>query len=163
MTDLIAGIHEGTVLGDRDELGMGRLRVLVPTVTQEVAHWALPCVPFAGNNRGIHWMPRKNERVWVTYWAGDRTRPVWLGGFWLPGDLPSEDVDVTVIRTPKASVSIDEESGTVTIENTGGARITMTPSEITLSAGKVTIEAGGRRIELGAASVSVNSGALEVS
>jgi uncharacterized protein involved in type VI secretion and phage assembly len=162
--DAVYGFHLGIVGDNDDPQKLGRLRLTVPAVLGEDELWAMPCVPFAGAGRGFHSLPHAGDLVWVVFHAGDTTRPVWVGSRWRENDLPADTgPDVTLIKTAKATIRIDDATGEIVIENEGGARITLTSTEITVSAGGVTVEASGRTIDLAAASVSVNSGALEVS
>lgn len=159
------GFHLGKVVDNDDDKKLGRLQVEVPAVLPGVLQWATPCVPFAGPGRGFRVLPHNEDLVWVTYEAGDVTRPIWVGSMWGDEGLPAADTppSIAVLRTAKASIRIDDDSGEIVIENEGGAKITLSSSEITITAGTVKVEASGRTIDLTASSVSINSGGLEVS
>lgn len=105
------GIYPGTVVDDQGEIpGDGKLRIRVdqvygaPTEEEFIANdqlpWARPCFPEA-------YTPAIGEGVWVTFWAGDPSRPVWLGGWFPTAKIPAEFASsaspgprTRLIRTP---------------------------------------------------------------
>jgi hypothetical protein len=84
------GKYRGTVVGTRDPLRLGRVQVEVPEVLGDTREsWAMPCVPYAGPGIGLIAVPPDGANVWVEFEAGDPDRPIWVGCFWGPGELPA--------------------------------------------------------------------------
>jgi hypothetical protein len=85
-----AGKYRGTVRANLDPLRQGRLLVCVPDVTGFfTSNWALPCVPMAGPGVGTYFAPPVvGSNVWVEFEQGDSERPIWVGCFWGPGEIP---------------------------------------------------------------------------
>ena len=97
--------------------------------------WALPSVPFAGNNIGFYFIPPVGANVWIEFENGDRRLPVWSGCFWEIGQAPvtSNVYDQKVIKTDKTSIGISDTSGLeegIRIETTSGLKIVMDSSGI---------------------------------
>jgi phage gp45-like len=121
-------------------------------------------VPYAGPDVGFFALPPVGARVWVEFEGGDTNYPIWVGCYWLSGELPAEDAtpDVVFFRTPGATIRI-EESGTVEIETTGGSIVTLTGSEITMESTTIKQSANGGVTELSAGGFDAMEGTLTVS
>ncbi len=167
------GKYAGRVNDNNDPLGKGRLKVEVPDVFGAgVAVWAMPCVPYAGADVGFKSFPEAGTNVWVEFEKGDISYPIWTGFFWGDGEMPSEagtDGNVKLWKTGAISIKIDDSAGTIVIETTGGAKLTLAAdivgevgaSTLTVDTSGITADAGGK-IEVTSVTVSVNSGALTV-
>jgi hypothetical protein len=85
------GKYQGSVRDNVDPLFQGRLLVCVPDVTGFfTSSWAMPCVPMAGPLQGTSFVPPPiGTGVWVEYEQGDSERPIWVGCFWGPGQVPA--------------------------------------------------------------------------
>src|SRR5262249_42073563 len=68
-----------------------RIKAKVPAVlgTQETG-WCLPCVPYAGPDVGIAFLPEEGSAVWIEFEGGDVSYPIWVGGYWRDGEQPSD-------------------------------------------------------------------------
>lgn len=86
--DSYYGKYRGKVVSNIDPLFQGRLMVSVPAIEAVTNTWAMPCVPYAGQNVGFYVMPPIGADVWVEFEAGDPAYPVWAGCFWGPAQLP---------------------------------------------------------------------------
>ena len=137
------GKYRGTVSGNIDPQGLGRLQVAVPAVLGPVASaWAMPCLPVAGPQAGILALPPIGASVWVEFEAGDPGSPIWVGGFWpQAGEMPQMQPD-------PASAAI--------MLSAGGASLVIDRNGISLRSG------AGASIVLQGPEVSVNNGALAV-
>lgn len=136
-----------------------RIKAKVPAVfgTAE-SGWCLPCVPYAGPNVGIAFLPEVQSGVWIEFEGGNVSFPVWVGGYWHDGEVPAAvDAGVKVIAT-KASTqfTFDDDEGSLTITDGNGNSVTLDGSAITLSRGATTVALNG-------STVSINGSALEVS
>lgn len=156
------GKYRGVVVDNEDPLGQGRVSVKVPSVLGEQVLWALPCTPYAGPGIGWFGVPPTDARVWVEFEGGHRNHPIWAGCFWGEGELPDDaGPDVVLLRTPGAVIRI-EESGTVEVETSGGAKLVLSGSEITMEAPAIRSSANGGVTELSAAGFDAMNGALKV-
>ncbi len=85
------GKYRGIVTDHNDPTGRGRLEVRVPAVMGEEPVWAMPRVPYAGNNMGLYAMPEPGTGIWVEFEAGDPSYPIWVGCFWADGEVPENE------------------------------------------------------------------------
>jgi uncharacterized protein involved in type VI secretion and phage assembly len=135
-----------------------RIKATVPSVLGDTeTGWCMPCVPYAGPQRGIAFLPEPGSGVWIEFEGGDVSYPVWTGCFWRDGEKPPEaapNVKVIVTATGHKLILNDDE-GSVMISDSNGNAVTLNEVGITLSK-------GGQQIVIGDASVSVNDGALVV-
>ena len=134
------GKYRGVVTDNRDPNSRGRLQVSVPAVMGEAPVWAMPCVPYAGQDVGFYAMPDVGAGVWVEFEAGHASYPIWVGGFWGDGQIASAEASPSIkfFKTTALSIRIDDEAGENVIENQQGASFKMTPMEIVLTAKTVT-------------------------
>jgi phage gp45-like len=96
------GKYGGQVTDIADEQAVGRVKVLVPSVLDDQARWARPCVPY-----GHFVVPPVGAHVWVEFEAGDPRHPIWVGTFYAAGEVPpaakaqpSQAPAIRVIHTP---------------------------------------------------------------
>ncbi len=65
------GKYRGTVEDNNDTTGRGRLQVSVPSLLGNNKVWAMPCVPYAGDQVGFFCLPEQQTGVWVEFEGGD--------------------------------------------------------------------------------------------
>ncbi|MFN3200996.1 MAG: phage baseplate assembly protein V [Bradymonadia bacterium] len=91
---LLDGIYTGIVSNNHDPLNMGRLKVTFPwTSDQMESHWCRLVQPYAGNERGMFFMPEVGDEVLVVFEMGDFNQPLVVGGTWNGEDPPPEPGD----------------------------------------------------------------------
>lgn len=79
----------GIVTNNQDPLGLGRVRVKFPTLTNEhESNWARMVQIGAGLNRGFDCLPEIGDEVLVGFEHGDIHRPYIIGGVWNGLDKP---------------------------------------------------------------------------
>jgi uncharacterized protein involved in type VI secretion and phage assembly len=84
------GKYRGTVVDNQDPLQMGRIRAVVPDVSpNSPTGWAMPCVPFGLLQMGQSALPLLQSGVWIEFEQGDADKPIWTGGWWDQGQMPS--------------------------------------------------------------------------
>jgi hypothetical protein len=153
------GKYRGTVANNIDPTTRGRLQVSVPAVYgTNTLNWALPCVPYAGPSEGFFFLPPIGANIWVEFEAGDINFPIWAGCFWGDGECPGTLPQTKVLKTPAATLTLDElnPAAPLVIETLSGQRITITATGITLQS------SAGAKLELTGPQISLNNGALEV-
>lgn len=161
------GKYRGTVSDNVDDPPMGRLRAFVPDVLgPNRCTWAMPCMPFGGNQNGFFAMPPRGAGVWIEFEGGDTRHPIWSGCYWAEKQLPplATSGDATVQRVVIQTVGgnslmisdSDGDDGGIQLTSAGGATISITGTTITISNGQ------GAKLEIKANKVTVNDGALEV-
>ena len=50
----------------------------------------MPCVPYAGPNVGIAFLPEVGSGVWIEFEGGDVSYPIWVGCYWRDGEVPAD-------------------------------------------------------------------------
>ena len=146
------------IVSDVDAATM-RIKAIVPTVLGETeTGWCTPCVPYAGPNVGFAFLPEVQSGVWIEFEGGDVSYPIWVGGYWRDGEVPTDvDADVKVlVTTAPLELKLDDDAAAITITDPNGNTVTMDDSGITLSNGSGTVA-------VSSSSVSINDGSLEVS
>jgi len=154
------GKYRGIVTDNLDPQNLGRIRARVPAVMgdQEIG-WALPCSPYAGNGVGFFFVPDVDSKVWIEFEGGNIDAPIWTGGFWGIGEVPSMPAiaEVKMIKTTTATVKLDDTPGVggITIETASGMKIVMDSMGIEISY-------GSQNIKISSTNISINNGALDV-
>lgn len=185
------GKYRATVTNVEDPEDMGRIQAKVPEILQEVdSPWALPASPFAGGSHGLVLIPEVGDGVWIEFEAGDLSRPIWSGGWWDKGELPSPgDKQVRVlVTTTGQQLVLNDDKKEIQIIQSNGAEVKMTDNDITLSIGQseikltsddITLKIGSTEIKLtisdltlkggptaqvklSASGVDINNGAMKV-
>jgi uncharacterized protein involved in type VI secretion and phage assembly len=152
------GKYRGLVRDVNDPENLGRVVAQVPEVYgEENSPWALPSVPFAGQNHGLVVLPEVGDGVWVEFEAGDPSRPIWTGCWWASGEMPSPGGTETrvLVTSGGHKVILDDVENKLQLLHSGGAEITMTNNDITL-------KIGSSKVVLSASGVNINNGAFEV-
>jgi hypothetical protein len=163
--ELFFGKYRGKVENNIDPLQQGRIQVSVPAVLGEgTMSWAMPCVPFAGEQVGLFLIPPAGANVWVEFEGGDTEAPIWSGCFWNTGQVPAMPAieQMKVLKTDAVTLTVSDLPGA------GGVRLEVNPpavaAPLTLKFDAMGIELsnGAASVKLTPVSVSVNDGALEV-
>lgn len=166
------GKYRGKVIDTNDPTSRGRLLVSIPAVLGEITVWAMPCVPYAGDQVGFYSIPPVDSGVWCEFEGGDPSYPIWVGCFWADGQLPDDsDQNIKIWKTKELTVRLDDNASEILIESSDGAKVVIT-SEVLSDAGGANHTVGGSgvisdsggngKVEVTSASVSVNGNALEV-
>jgi uncharacterized protein involved in type VI secretion and phage assembly len=135
-----------------------RITARVPSVLGDTdTGWCMPCVPYAGPQCGIAFLPEAGSGVWIEFEGGDVSYPVWTGCYWRDGEPPPEAApNVKVIVTAAGhKLILNDDEASITISDPNGNMVVLNASGITLSK-------ASQQVLIGDASVSVNDGALVV-
>ena len=160
------GKYRATVHDNVDPDRLGRIQAIVPSVTgpDHPSTWALPCLPAAGAGMGHFTVPRKGAGVWIEYEGGDSNYPVWVGGYWSEGEVPSLVPEESLLaptitlQTPNGNgiVICDAAGKGILIQSASGAKISITDEGITIDNGQ------NASIKLDGNMVKVNGDALTI-
>lgn len=153
------GKYRGTVT-DVEQPGRGRIKATVPAVLgDQPTGWCDPCVPYAGNNVGIAFLPAVGAGVWIEFEGGDVSYPIWSGCYWRDGEIPSDVAPgAMVIQTASGhQIILDDNESSLKITDANGNSISLDESGITFQAAN-----GGGSLALTDSEVNVNNGNLEV-
>jgi uncharacterized protein involved in type VI secretion and phage assembly len=149
------GKYRGAVV-DVDA-GTLRIKASVPAVlADQPTGWARACVPFAGKNFGIAFLPEVGSGVWIEFEGGDVSYPIWAGSFWYDGEQPAEATATqkAIITNAGQKILIDEDAGSITISDK--------QNSVTIDSDGITLQRGSNQIAISDSEVNVNQGALEV-
>ena len=135
--------------------------VSVPHVFSGGTGWAMPCVPFAGNQSGFFALPPHGANVWIEFERGEVDHPILSGCFWAsPSEVPvlalnAPGGESVVIESAGGSIFALRNSngpiGGILLKTPSGAAINITNSGITISNGQ------GATIALEGETVVVNN------
>lgn len=158
------GKYRGKVTSAVDPMQRGRLLVSVPAILGTATAWAMPCVPYAGDQVGFYALPDPGAGVWIEFEGGNINMPIWTGCFWADGEIPAQDAvpGVRFLRTNAITIRIDDNLGEIVIEDSAGSSIRIGPGEISLTSTTITQSAQGAKTVLTPASFDVNNGAFTV-
>jgi uncharacterized protein involved in type VI secretion and phage assembly len=134
-----------------------KIKATVPAVLGTIASgWCEPCVPYAGPSVGFVMLPEVGSGVWIEFEGGDVSNPIWVGGYWREGEVPSDaSATAKAIFAQSGTLKLDDDAATVTLEDANGDSLTLTGGSSTIASnmGKIVADSSG---------VSVNDGALVV-
>jgi len=140
------------------DAGSMRIKAKVPAVlADQPSGWCRACVPFAGPNLGMAFLPEIGSGVWIEFEGGDVSYPIWTGCFWHDGEAPGD--------AAPAVKAIVTKSGHKILLDDARVKITITDRNnnvVTLTSNGVTLQRGGNQIAIGDIAVNVNNGALEI-
>lgn len=163
------GKYRGTVVSNVDPQQIGRLMVQVPDLAGLVpSTWAMPCLPVAGKQMGVHVVPQVGAGVWVEFEQGDPDYPIWVGGFWgIAAEVPAlalagvpanpSIVLQTSLQNTVAISDLPGPTGGIMLKSASGVSLIVNDTGIYIQNGK------GASIVMTGNLVTINNGALVVS
>jgi uncharacterized protein involved in type VI secretion and phage assembly len=143
----------------------GRITAYVPAVLASTkTGWCDPCVPYAGNQVGVAFMPEVGSGVWIEFEGGDVSYPIWSGCYWRDVTASGENQGAEMPSAVSAASSkvIQTKSGhqIVLDDADGSASIKITDSNgnsITLDSNGVAIkDCNGNSVMLDSTGVTVS-------
>lgn len=151
------GKYRGSVT-EVEEGGRGRIKAKVPSVLGDTpTGWCMPCVPYAGKDVGIAFLPEVGSGVWIEFEGGDVSYPIWTGCYWRDDEIPSDACPKKKLIATKSGhkVLLDDDGEAITVEDPN-------KNKITADSAGITLERSSGKVEVKESKVSVNGGALEV-
>lgn len=134
-----------------------RIKAKVPAVLgEQESGWAMHCVPYAGKQVGMAFLPEEGAGVWIEFEGGDVSYPIWTGCYWRSGEVPPEAKSAVkaIVTKGKTKLILDDDNTQVELSDANQNKITMASDGITLERTK--------KVAIQPAKVSVNDGALDV-
>jgi uncharacterized protein involved in type VI secretion and phage assembly len=148
------GIVIGIVNDLDDPLKLGRVRVTLPHLADQMSDWARIATPMGGKDRGWVLKPEVGDEVLVAFEHGDPRRPSIIGAFWSSADPPPPDDGKTTDNNWRFFRS--RSGHLLKFDDTSGAeRIEIVGKD---GAHKLVIDVSGKKIE-----ISCSSGDLSLS
>lgn len=175
--DRFYGVTIGKVTNNKDEEGLGRVKVEFPRISDtDESYWARVLTPMAGKERGIYFLPEVDDEVLVAFDQGDINYPYILGGLWNGKDKPpatnedgqnnqrliksrsghqiilddTKDAEKIIIRdsTGKNEIEIDSKKNSMTVKVEQDFTIEAKGKiNITTSGGDLAIECNNLKIQ----------------
>jgi uncharacterized protein involved in type VI secretion and phage assembly len=133
-----------------------RIKAKVPAVlADQETGWCMPCLPYAGDQVGLVFLPEVGSGVWIEFEGGDVSYPIWVGCYWREGEKPSQAAPaVKVIITKQYQMLFDDDTPTATLADSDNS--------VTMDGSGVKLARGSNSVAIGDDKVSVNDDALEV-
>lgn len=160
----VAGLHPAIVTDVHDGDHQGRVRVRPAWLDEaDDGVWARVAMPMAGHGRGLWFMPEVGDEVVVGFNNGDPAHPYVVGALWNGVDRPPVPPEAAgrldVIRTAGGSViefDNDEDGGAITIATEAGQKISLESQS-----GSITIDSGnGAVVTVGPAGVEIAAASM---
>ena len=149
------GKYRGTVTVVADD---GRIKAKVPAVLGDTdTGWCMPCLPYAGAQAGICFIPEVDAGVWIEFEGGDVSYPIWVGCYWHTGERPDRvATQVKVIRSKGGQeIVLDDKAHRITIRDCN-------ENHITLNSDGIEITRKNGMVRVAETMVDINDHAMEV-
>lgn len=165
------GIVIGVVADLDDPERLGRVRVKLPYLNDELTDWSRQATPMGGRDRGLFFRPEVGDEVLVACEQGDPRRTVVVGALWSKVDPPPPDDGNTTennwrfFRSRSGHLlKFDDTDSAERIEivGTGGAHklvidVSGKQIAITCSSGDVAISAPTGSVSIDAKTVKITA------
>jgi uncharacterized protein involved in type VI secretion and phage assembly len=143
------GKYRGVVTDNQDPTNRGRIKVRVPAVLGDEQVWAMPCVPYAGDNIGLYAIPKTGSGVWCEFEGGDPSYCIWTGCFWADDQRPTNEngtqatPPLKIVRTEQGlMVSMDDSGQTISVSDENGNNIL----KIEIQKGQITVKGASKAV-----------------
>jgi len=163
-----AVVTEAIVTQVHDPEGRGRVKARLPGYFDVETDW-MPVVTLgAGSGKGLQVLPDVDDTVLVLLAHEDPAEGIVLGGLYGLRDVPDSGgvvggaVRRFQLRTPGGQfVRLDDERGSVLVENRSGSRVELAPDRVTLhAAADLEIAAPGHRVLIRGRAIDFESALL---
>jgi uncharacterized protein involved in type VI secretion and phage assembly len=148
------GILIGIVEDLDDPEKLGRVRVRLPHLADQLTDWSRQATPMGGKDRGLFLRPDRGDEVVIVCEQGDPRRTIVVGSLWNKPDPPPSDDGKTVDNNWRFFRS--RSGHLLKFDDTSGAeRIEIVGSD---SKQQVVIDVSGQKIQ-----ISCSSGDISIS
>jgi type VI secretion system secreted protein VgrG len=141
---LLFGLTTAEVIDNVDPLGIGRIKVRLKDGAQsrpELELFARYITPFAGNGRGIAFLPEIGDEVIVGFEEGDPEHPYVIGSVWNGRDV-SPGATPKRIVTKSGNAIVMDDAGMIEIHSPGGTCLVQLSNGVD-GAPRITVSSGG--------------------
>ena len=97
-----------------------------------------PALHFAGKNWGFAAFPKKDDGVWIEFEAGNQSKPIWTGGYWLTKDEVPSSVDwdaISLVSRTGHKIMMDDKNKKISVVHSNGPEINLTADKIVFKVG----------------------------
>jgi len=143
----------GRVTRIDDPQQLGRLQVALTALDDVETDWLQILAPGAGAGKGLVAMPDIGDLVLLLMDAADAAQAMVLGSLYGAGGLPEgqeilgKGASFTFLSPGGQRIRLDDDKGTLRLENKSGSSVEMGADAVTLrAAAPLTIEAPGQRM-----------------
>lgn len=157
-------IVPGRVSSVDDPERLGRVKARLPTFGDVETEWMRVVSPGLGGNRGFVALPDVDDQVAIALGHEDPARGLVLGGIFdgrgrLDSGVEGGRVRRFQLRAGDQVIRLDEQDGSIGIENASGSRIELSADGVRIhAAGGLRLEAPGERLLLKAARIDMEQG-----
>lgn len=121
----ICSAQQATVVDNVDADGLDRIKVRFPWMQDsETTPWMSVMVPYAGNGRGMRFIPEIDEEVMVDFVDNNAERPIMIGSFYTtanPSGVAHEGNHIKVFGSRSGRrLEINDDAGTIRISDHDG-------------------------------------------
>jgi uncharacterized protein involved in type VI secretion and phage assembly len=167
-TGRVEGVAIGLVTNNKDDQGLGRVKVRYPwREDSQDSYWARPAVLAAGRERGTFWLPEVGDEVLLAFDKGDIRHPYVLGALWNGKDKPPAtnsdgENNTKLIRSRSGhQVTLFDKTGEERVElKTAGGHTILLDDKTGAARVEIKDSSGSNRIviETGQNSLTIESG-----
>jgi uncharacterized protein involved in type VI secretion and phage assembly len=170
----LSAAHVARVVSLDDPESLNRVQVRLISYSdidgQDLPLWARVVAPFAGDDRGVFFMPDLDDEVLVVFLQGDTRYPLVLGGLWsganaAPASIGAAGNIVKRIRSKNGiQITLEDQQGqeTLTLETPGAVTIEdANGNSVKLEVSGITVQAAST-VKVQAAKVDVSAGLVNV-
>lgn len=154
------GKYMGKVTDNKDPDGLGRIKAKVRLVLEDKeTGWAMPCVPYAGNNVGMYFIPPEDSNIWIEFLGGNLDYPIYVGCFWGANQVPDQfrDPKKKIIKTEHVTLTIDDndDKNRIEIKTDKNQKIILSPNSIELRQDDCSIVLTSQKVSINGRNLQV--------
>jgi len=141
---VLHGLVTAEVTGNDDPQSAGRVRVRergTDPDNEAAQLWARQITPFAGNGRGIAFLPEIGDQVMLAFEEGDPERPYVIGSVWNGRDVSPGPAPKRIV-TKSGNQIVMDDSGVVEIFSPSGTCLVQLSNDVQGTA-RITIHSEG--------------------
>jgi type VI secretion system secreted protein VgrG len=142
--ELIFGLTTAEVVNNVDPLNLGRIQIRLkdsPQGRPELEQFARYITPFAGNGRGIAFLPEIGDEVIVAFEEGDPEHPYIVGSVWNGADVSPGPAPKRIV-TKSGNAIVMDDNGVVEIHSPSGVCLVQLSNGVN-GAPRITIHSDG--------------------
>lgn len=142
--ELVFGLTTAEVVNNVDPLNLGRIQIRLKDAAQgrpELDQFARYLTPFAGNGRGIAFLPEIGDEVIVGFEEGDPEHPYIIGSVWNGADVSPGAAPKRIV-TKSGNAIVMDDNGIVEIHSPSGVCLVQLSNGVD-GAARITIHSDG--------------------